>query len=75
MLSIAGAIIGAVGGALIAFYHGRQLFMTTGAKFGIDWNSAIIVGLVTICICTLAAAIPAIWSSGRNPADIVGADQ
>ena len=73
VVAVAGAAIGMALGAGLAFQR-RGLFVETGDKFAIDWTAALVVGAVTVAISTVAACLPAIWSAGRPPADIIGND-
>jgi putative ABC transport system permease protein len=72
MLTIPGAALGIVVGAIAALTQSQPLFHETGDKLSIDWQSAIPIGIVATVLAALASSLPALIAAMRNPAEIIG---
>lgn len=72
LLTILGAAIGITIGAWAAQSQSQPLFLTTGKKFTIDWQSAMLIGLIATVLAALASSVPALISARRHPAEIIG---
>jgi putative ABC transport system permease protein len=72
LLTLLGAAVGILLGAWVAQLQSQPLFVSTGTKFKIDWQSALTIGVVATCISALASSLPAFIAAMRHPADIIG---
>lgn len=72
ILGLLGCAIGIATGALTSIWQSKELFAMTGKKFAIDWNAALMIGLVAMALSIMATLIPAWWSASQHPADLIG---
>ncbi len=72
LLTILGAAIGIACGAFVALLQSQSLFKATGSKLTIDWQAAIVVGVVATLLAALASSLPSLVAAMRHPAEIIG---
>lgn len=75
LLTMLGAAVGIVIGAWVAQLQSQPLFVSTGQKFTVDWQSAVTVGIVATVMAALASSVPAFVSTMRHPADMIGKER
>ena len=72
LLTLAGAVVGGIGGALLSYWLSVEAFQVTGNRFAIDWSQPLTILLVSVLLAALAACLPALFSATRLPADSIG---
>lgn len=71
VIGLVGAVVGAMIGGFVALQFGPDMFLRTGGKFAMDWNTVLMVSVLGPLLAALACVIPTALAVTEDPADVM----